>query len=142
MVLPTSKPLQLRIVILSLLKNQLISTREAANSLALSVSQVQNLARQLGDADQLMDRRRGQLVDYRITPEVKAEVIQQFVLDIVSEGNTSGRQIAAELHKRCHVQVSERTIRQHLVKLGLPSIKSSLPKLLSAVKKTPKHDPH
>ena len=140
--IPKSNPLQLRIVILSLLKNQLISADKAAKAITLSVSQVQNLARQLdhNDANELLDKRRGQLVEYRMTPRIKAELIQQFVVDIVSKGRTSGRQIAAELDQRCQVQVSERTIRQHLINLGLPSIKNSLPKLLSAVKKTPEHD--
>ena len=44
--IPTTKPFQLRIVILSLLRNHLISMQEAANTLALSISQVQNLTRE------------------------------------------------------------------------------------------------
>ena len=75
-----------------------------------------------------------------MTPKIKAELIQQFVVDIVSQGHTSGRQIAAELGRRCRVLVSERTVRYHLAHLGLPTIKYSLPKLLSTVKKTPENN--
>ena len=136
----TSKPLQLRTVILSFLNNKLISTAEAAGALSLSVSQVQNLARTLdgNDADGLLDSRKGQMTDYRVGPAVKAELIQQFTVDIITQGRTSGRQLAKELQQRCQIEISERTVRYHLAQLGLPNIKKSLPQLIAAIKKNSK----
>ena len=140
--IPSANITQLKTFLLTLLENDLLTSAEVAQALGYSADHTIRLAHRLyqQDATCLQDKRRGQLVDYRMTPEVKAELIQQFVLNIVSEGHTSGRQIAAELDQRCQVQVSERTVRQHLINLGLPSIKNSLPKLLLAVKKTPEHN--
>ncbi len=85
----------------------------------------------------MIDQRKGQLSDYRFTAEVKAELIQQFVLDIVAEGRASGRSLSEHLLSRCELRLSERSIRDQLGKLGLSRIKESLPNLLSALKKTP-----
>ena len=135
--IPSANTTQLKAVLLTLLENNLSTSTEVAQVLGYSSDHTVRLAHQLHQQDLacLLDKRQGQLVDYRMTPEIKRELIQQFVLDIVSAGRTSGRQIAAELDQRCQVQVSERTVRQQLTKLGLPYIKDSLPKLLSAVKK-------
>jgi len=139
----TTNKIQLKTVLLTLLDNELLTSAEVAEVLGYSADHTKRLARQLRqkDEDCLLDKRRGQLIDYRMTPKIKAELIQQFVVDTVSGGNTSSQQITAELDDRCELELSERTVRQHIAKLGLPAIKSSLPKLLSAVKKTPDHNP-
>jgi hypothetical protein len=87
------------------------------------------------DITALIDKRKGQQQEYRFSPEVKAELIQQFVLDIVSSGKSSGKLLADHLQKRCELILSERSIRDHISKLGLSRIKKSLPDLLSALKK-------
>ena len=83
------------------------------------------------------DKREGQKQQYRFTAEVKAELIQQFVLDIASGGRASGKQLAEHVQQRCAVALSERSIRDQLAKLGLSRNKRSLPELLSGLKRTP-----
>ena len=66
---------------------------------------------------------------------MKAQLIEQFVVDLVTDGRVSGRQLADHLQQRCDVVLSERSIRDHLGKLGLSRIKRSLPGLLKEAKK-------
>ncbi len=66
---------------------------------------------------------------------MKAKLIEQFVVDLVKDGNVSGRTIAEHLQQRCDVELSERSIRDHMEKLGLSRIKKSLPGLLKEAKK-------
>jgi transposase len=132
-------PLQSKVVLLTFLDNGLVSTRDVAEVLHLSPAQVLNLARSMKEEDvhALIDKRRGPQRDYRFEPEVKAELIQQFVLDTVLEGHTSSQKLADHLEERSQLALSPRSIRLHLKKLGLDKIKKSLPALLAEVKKTP-----
>ena len=139
MEIPPQNNLQARVVLLTLLASGLVGSREVSEVLGLSTVQTLNLARALEREDirGLIDKREGQKQEYRFTTEVKAELIQQFVLDIVAEGRASGRSLSEHLLKRCELRLSERSIRDQLVKLGLSNIKESLPNLLSGLKKTP-----
>ncbi|MCG2788857.1 MAG: hypothetical protein L6405_02770 [Actinomycetia bacterium] len=62
-------------------------------------------------------------------------MFKQFVLDIVTSGKSSGKLLAKQLHKRCKLTLSERSIRDHIRKLGLSGIKKSLPQLIAGLKK-------
>ena len=137
--IPGKNHLQLRAVLLTLLDSGLVSTRDVSVVLGLSTVHTLNLVRALEreDIQGLIDKREGQKQEHRFTAEVKAELIQQFVLDIVAEGRTSGKSISEHLLKRCELRLSERSIRDQLSKLGLSRIKESLPDLLSDLKKTP-----
>jgi hypothetical protein len=137
--IPQENDLQARVVLLTLLDSGLVGTREVSEVLGLSTVQTLNLARALEREDirGLIDKREGQKQEYRFTAEVKAELIQQFVLDIVAEGRTSGRSLSEHLLSRCELHLSERSVRDQLGKLGLSKIKESLPNLLSGLKKTP-----
>ena len=84
----------------------------------------------------MLDKRRGQQKDYLFTPEVRSELVQQFALNALSGRPTSGRAIAEDLQQRCKMEVSERSVRLHLNKLGLSRIADSLPELLNTQKKT------
>lgn len=135
--IPRQNNLQIRTVILSLLNSGLLSKKTVATFLGLTPVHTQNLAQKLQEEDisALIDKRKGQQKDYRFTPEIKAELIQQFVLDIVSQGKTTGKQLSQGLQKRCQFILPERSIRQHVQKLGLEAIKQSLPELLAEAKK-------
>lgn len=85
------------------------------------------------DVPALIDKREGQKQEYRFIPEVKAELIQQFVLGIVPDGRASGKLLAEHLRERCELVLCERSIRDQLVKLGLSRIKKSLPERLPYV---------
>ena len=135
--IPSQNSLQAKVILLTMFNNGLLSTRVVAEALDISTAHVLNLARGLhtDDIAVLIDKRQGQQQGYRFTPEVKAEVIQQFVLDVVVEGRTSGKQLSERLQGRCNLSLSERSIRHHVKELGLARIKKSLPPLLAEVKK-------
>lgn len=137
--LPRDHPVQCRTFLLTLLDAKLLGLEEVAQALGLSTERTRKLRIKLADngVHAVLDQRRGQQQDYRMTPEVKAELIQQFVLNLQTRAGTSSRQLTEDLRKRCQIAVAERTIRQHMVTLGLSDLRKSLPDLLDAVKKTP-----
>lgn len=135
--IPVSNPIQKRVVLLSLLNSKVLKCAEVAAVIGLSEDRTNKLARKLAqnDVESIIDQRQGQKKEFLFTPQLKSELIQQFVIDIVSEGRTSGKQLAQHLEERCQIALSSRTILHHLSKLGLNHIKSSLPLLLEEAKK-------
>lgn len=135
--IPRENTLQIKVILLTLLQNKLLSTRDAADVLNFSTVHTLNLAQKLytDDITVLIDKRQGQKQEYRFTPDVKAELIQQFVLDIVTCGKASGKLLAKHLQERCELTLSERSIRDNINKLGLSKIKKSLPQLIAKLKK-------
>jgi hypothetical protein len=86
----------------------------------------------------LVDKREGQKQDYRVTPVMKAELIQQFAVDVITGEPTSGSSISSQLQQRCQITIPARTVRHHLGRLGLSRIKHSLPELVGSIKKPPR----
>jgi transposase len=131
-------PLQMKTVLLSMCNSGLLSTRQVAEAIELTPSHTAALARRLREqgARSLADQRQGQKEDYIVTSNVKAELIQQFAVDVITSGRTSSAAISEKLKERCGIVIPDRTIRHHLSRLGLGSIKRSLPQLVAAVKKT------
>jgi len=138
--IPSQNALQTRTVLLSMLNSGLLSTQQVAEAVGLTPGHTATLARRLEQEDIscLMDKRQGLKSEYRVTPEIKAELIQQFVVDTVTHGKASSQNISAELKERCQITVSARTVRHHLARIGLPTIRQTLPKLLAAGKKNSK----
>ncbi len=134
-------PLQMKIVLLSMVNSGLLSARKAAGALRLTVTHTGVLARRLREqgSQSLVDQRKGQQQDFVVTPEVKAELIQQFAVDVMTSGRTSSSGISEKIKERCSIVISERTVRHHLARMGLSGIKRSLPQLVAAVKKTSKN---
>ena len=131
--------LQLRTVLLTFLQNGLLSKEAVAEQLNLSAGHVVHLAQELHDNDVsvLIDKRQGQQDPYRVDGEMLRLIIEQFIIDLVSEGKTSGKELCQHLHERRDVELKERTARHHMEKLGLIELKRTLPKQLSDLKKTP-----
>lgn len=138
LVIPSANVLQCKTVLFTLLTNGLLRAEEVADAVGLSERRVRDLADAMreGDVLALIDKRRGQQKDYLFTSEVKAEVVQQFALHALRGRPTSGRAIAEGLQQRCQLDLSERSVRLHLNKLGLSRIADSLPELIEAQKKT------
>jgi hypothetical protein len=137
--IPVAFRVQARTVLLSLLNAGLLSVQETATVLGIHTAHCRELAKKLKkyDVDEsLIDKRQGLKTDYLFTPEVKSELIQQFALNALSGWPTSGRAISEDLQQRCGIEVSERSVRLYLNKLGLSKIVDSLPGLLEAQKKT------
>ncbi len=141
--IPNYNSLQVKTFLLTLLQNGLLTCSQVARYLHYSPTHTARISQQLAQDDvlALMDKRTGQQQDYRVTSAVKAELIQQFVLDVITAGQTSGSSIAEGLKERCDISVPARTVRHHLAELGLSKIKHSLPELVAAAKKTPQTDP-
>lgn len=135
--IPRKNPQQAKAILLTMFNSGLLKSREVAETLGITTAHVLNLARGLNTdgISALIDKRQGQQQEYRFPPEVKSEVIQQFVLDVVIEGRTSGRLLSERLEARCNLSLPERTIRHHVKELGLARIKRTLPPLLETVKK-------
>jgi transposase len=131
-------PLQMKTVLLTMFNSGLLSTRQVAEAVKLTPSHAAALARRLQEqgAMFLVDQRQGQQEDFVVTSSVKAELIQQFAVDVITSGRTSSAAISEQLKERCGIVVPDRTVRHHLSRLGLGSIKHSLPQLVAAVKKT------
>ncbi len=111
--------------------------KEAAEILNLSTAHANNLSKKIvsDDIDGLIDKRNGQTQEYVFKPEIKAELIQQYVLACISQQKTSGKSISEQLKERCNLDLSERTVRFHIAKLGLSALKKTLPELLKDLKK-------
>ena len=131
-------PLQMKTVLLSMFNSGLLSTRQVAEAIELTPSHTAALGRRLQEqgALSLVDQRQGQKEDFVVNSSVKAELIQQFAVDVITSGRTSSTAISEELKERCGIVVPDRTVRHHLSRMGLGSIKRSLPQLVAAVKKT------
>jgi hypothetical protein len=78
--IPKSNSIQKRVVLLSLANNGLLSRSTVAGALGLSIDRIGKLTRNLEQEDVkgILDQRQGQRQDYRFTPEIKAELIQQW----------------------------------------------------------------
>ena len=137
--MPTQNPLQVKTFLLTLLQNGLLTGSQVARHLGYSPTHTARMARRLAESDvlALLDKRAGQKKDYRVSAEVKAELIQQFAVDVITAGRTSGSTISEELKERCDITVAARTVRHHLAQMGLSKIRYSLPQLVAAAKKTP-----
>ena len=129
--------LHLKTLILTLLNNNLINLKHAAKALNFSDVHVNNLAKAIESEDVhgLLDKRKGQTKDYKVNPEVKGELIGQFALASINKQKTTGKALAQQLKNQCQLDVSGRTIRYHIEKLGLNKIKKSLPKMYNELKK-------
>lgn len=135
--IPRQNVLQIRAVLLSMRNSGLLSNHQVAEVIGLTPAHTAILARRLEheDISSLIDKRQGQKSEYRVTPQIKAELVQQFVVDTVAHGKVSSEAISAELKERCQITIPARTVRYHLARIGLPTIKHTLPKFLAAGKK-------
>jgi hypothetical protein len=135
--LPKADPLQCKTVLLCLVNAKLLSPQQVSQALGLSERRIRALKSDFlaQGSPALFDQRCGQQKDYRVTPEIKAEIVQQFVVNVVAARKTSGHRLAEDLRDRCALHVSPRTIRLHTGKLGLRALRESLPALLESVKK-------
>ena len=119
--IPETNPLQLKALILTLLDNGLINRNEAAQALGFSCGNVDRLLRKMraDDVGGLIDGRQGQQQDYVFTPEIKSELILQYASNAAQGKPTSGAVLAGDLKERAQLDLSERSIRMHISKLGL-----------------------
>jgi len=139
LLLPPSRPLQTKVVLLSLLETGLIDVGEVGDLLGYGPAHVRNLAAKLAaeDVSALLDHRQGQQQDYRVDEIAKRQIIKQFVLAMVQEGKASARVLAERLDRECQLSIPQRTVGHYMQKFGLTEVKQSLRRSLQAIKKTP-----
>ncbi len=135
--IPVKNRVQSRVVLLSLVDSDLISPRDAAEVLGLSSVHVRNLAARLadGDVEVLLDKRRGQQKQHVLTPDVKSEIVLQYSANAVTGRSTSSRAVVADIGERCNLELSDRTLRYCIAKLGLGKLTTELPQLVDRIKK-------
>lgn len=140
--IPRRNLLQTKIVLLSFLNSGLLSLKETADIIGMSERHIRDLNEMLHDEDvpSLIDKRKGQLKDYKFTSEIKSEVVQQYTAHAITGKSTSSQVLAEQIHERCQIQLSDRSIRFHVKKLGLSRIVKSLPLLVEDLKKTARAD--
>lgn len=135
--IPRQNRLQCKTILLTFVNNGLLTAEEVADILKLSERHTRDLETKLneGDVYALIDKRQGQLQDYRFTPEIKAELIQQVAANAITGTSTSSRAISQQIKERCNLVLPDRSVRLHMNKLGLPKLSHSLPALVEAFKK-------
>jgi len=137
--IPVSSPVLAKTVLLTLVNTELLPLPEAADVLGLHPAHCRVLCRKLANqdvAEALIDKRRGQQQDYRVGPEQKAELIQQVVARTITGKSTSSQALASVINERTNGQVSARSVRVYIQKLGLGRLKDTLPGLIEEQKKT------
>ena len=134
--IPTQNPLQLKIFLLTLMNSGIISCREVSKILNYSPGHIKLISKNLDDNDAyaLIDQRKGQ-EEFRFTPEVKSELILQFILDLAKDGKTSSELISNHINERTDWALSSRSVRFHLERLGLGKIKKQVSSCLEDLKK-------
>jgi hypothetical protein len=136
--IPVAHKIQIRTILLSLMNSKLLSTCEAAMVLEISEAHCRQLAKKLACNDvggSLIDKRVGQLQDFRVGPIQKAEIIRQFAARAITGHSISSDVITALVNEQTQASLTPRTVRWHMKKFGLTSIKNTLPELANELKK-------
>ena len=141
-IIPRNNQLQCKVILLTFVYNGLLSAKDVAEVLGFTVRHIRGLNTKMHQADvySLIDKRKGQVQDYRFTPEIKAELIQQVAANAITGKSTSSRSVSEQINERCNLVLHDRSVRLHMKKLGLPKISKSLPALVEDLKKTQSND--
>jgi hypothetical protein len=138
--IPQKHQVHLRSVLLSLLQANLLSVHAVSSSLGITAAHCRELSINMEDEDiteVLVDKRKGQKQDLLVDQSVKAELIQHFAARAVTGHSTSSQALTQLINSTKKTNISSRTIRWHMNKLGLMKIKKTLPQLVETLKKTP-----
>lgn len=140
--IPQSNPLQAKVVLLSLAGCGILKSGAVAEVLEYTPDYVNRLCRQLQESDVgvLLEHRTGQQQDYRMTPQIKAELVQQAAAHALTGKSVSASALTRALNERLGVNLADRTVRLHMAKLGLSDLTKSLPQLVYTLKKTSQFD--
>ena len=132
--IPTENKLMVKAVLLALLQNQMLNSQTVADILGYTQSHTLYLNRQIfsGSTEALLDGRQGQKQCYVFKPEVKAELIQQYIVNAIVGKSTACASLASGLKERCGLDLPARTISHYVKKLGLKrKLLHGLPTLIS-----------
>lgn len=132
----------LRTILLTLLGTGLLSIRNVAEALNITPAHCRELSEKLmaeGVSNVLIDKRKGQMRDFRFSASAKAVLIENFAARAVTGHPVSSLALSEIINNDTSQTsvISPRTVRWHMNKLGLMSIKKTLPELVNELKKTP-----
>lgn len=135
--IPAKNVVQQKIILLSLGLDNHLKPAEIAEILDCTPGYVSVLEKKLeaGDVPAIVDKRVGQATEYRVTEDVKGELIVQWAANSVTGRKTSSPVLAEALTERCDLSIPERTVREHLKKLGLGKLSPALFSLVEKIKK-------
>jgi DNA-binding CsgD family transcriptional regulator len=136
-IVPAKNTLQLKTILITLAEAGIVSNQEISNILGYSPNHIQYLIKKIQgeDVHALLDKRQGQKQHYRFTQDIKSELILQFILDVSNDKKVSGVSLSNSLKERVKLDLSPRSIRNHVEKLGLSKIKKQISDCMSDVKK-------
>ncbi len=138
LIIPKSHRVHLRAVLLSLLQANLLTVHTVSSALGITDARCRELSKKLisnGVSKVLVDKRQGQKQDFLVDKTIKAELIQNFAARAVTGYSISSHALAAIINNIKKTNISSRTIRWHMNKMGLMKIKKTLPKLVETLKK-------
>jgi transposase/competence protein ComGC len=107
----------------------LFSIQQAADLLKNTPNQIQHKKRKLekmGGVEAVLDLRQGQQNAYKFSDEAQSALIYHLVEDLIEHRSISSIRIHDKLSKALKLEVSDRTVRNHLENLGLSRIKANL----------------
>ena len=136
--IPLKNRVYLKSVLLSLLQANILPASKVSSILGITTAHCHELATRLLNEDLtevLVDKRKGQKKDFRVNSSVKADIIKNFAARTVTGHSISSHKIAELINKEHNTNISPRTIRWHMNRLGLMNIKKSLPELVDELKK-------
>jgi len=135
--IPNNNSIQRKVLLLTLLNSGILKNSEIAELLDISKVQVSNLSKGLIENDvlSLIEKRKGQQKNYVINKDVKSELIQQYVANLVTGKSISSNNITKQVNEVCKTDIADRTIRQYISKIGLNKVKRTFPELLKEFKK-------
>jgi hypothetical protein len=136
--IPLKNRVYLKSVLLSFLQANLVSIHTVSSVLGITPAHCRELANRLLHEDLtevLVDKRKGQKKDFRVDQSVKSELIQQFAARAITGHSISSYELTELINHAYNTNISPRTIRWHMNKLGLMKIKKTLPELVETLKK-------
>ncbi len=136
--IPQENTVQRKVLLLSLIGRGMLSAQQVAEALDLSVQHVQRMQRDLTKkgVDGIVDKRRGQLQDYRVNDEMKGRIVAEFMLALAETGSATSKDVADRMGDKYDEQIAQRTIRHHLKRMGIQQVKGHLLSGLKGLKKT------
>ena len=139
--IPLNHRVHLKSVLFSLFQANLLTSHTVSSVLSISIAHCRTLTTKLmndGVTEVLVDKRKGQKLDFRVDSSVKAKLIQHFAARVVTGHSTSSQALSEiiNINDTKKTAISPRTIRWHMNKLGLMTIKKTLPELVETLKKT------
>ena len=87
------------------MNSNFLTLKQASVLLGISERHTRELGKKIknNDVTSLIDQRKGQQKEYIFTEDIKAQLIQQFAINVISGGSTSSKTIARQINEGCNI---------------------------------------